>query len=564
MTELVEAMIVNIALLTLIANALSKIQKIQHMILMERRSVRVDLFLSCIFGGLIIVSNYLSIDVGSYSLNARIIGAMASGLLGGPLVGFLSSMLGAAHTLFFFTPKVFARGAAFSTILCGLLGAGFYPYFQRGKWKYRDLFVLACFGGLCEMISLLRMTVKLDVAVQAILDVTVPMIVLNAFGLLIFVSSFNTVFLQQDIESSRQLQRVTELAKRCMPLFQDGLCNTENMHAINSIVLAETDWTGVMITDRERILDCQVIPERQENPFDHQSILAGGLPDEAKRAMDSGELVTLHQVPKDSRWYETMQSYSIVAAPFIVGTESVGCMLIWFQKKWVFRKSMQEFFQHFVTNGSVQLTRTRLEEQNQLTRKAEFRALQFQVNPHFLFNALNTISSICRENSEKARDLLLVLANYFRYDLRFESYLVPLEEEINHVQDYLEIEKARFEEKLSVRYEIDADVTIEIPTLILQPIVENAVRYGIDNRGNRSVDIRISETESDVIVEISDCGKGFAPDILEKFRQGQYLDNHIGLTNVHKRLKNAYGEDHGLQIQTSEQGTTVGMRFKKQ
>ena len=146
------------------------------------------------------------------------------------------------------------------------------------------------------------------------------------------------------------------------------------------------------------------------------------------------------------------------------------------------------------------------------------------------------------------------------------SACLPAEEkeEINHVQDYLEIEKARFEEKLSVRYEIDADVTIEIPTLILQPIVENAVRYGIDNRGNRSVDIRISETESDVIVEISDRGKGFAPDMLEKFRQGQSLDNHIGLTNVHKRLKNAYGEDHGLQIQTSEQGTTVGMRFKKQ
>ena len=472
MTELIQSMIVNIALLVLIANFISKIQKIQHMILMERRSVRVDLFLSCIFGGLIIVSNYLSIDVGSYSLNARIIGAMASGLLGGPLVGFLSSMLGAAHTLFFFTPKIFARGAAFSTMLCGLLGAGFYPYFQRGKWKYQDLFVLACFGGLCEMISLLRMTVSLDIAVQAILDVTAPMIVLNAVGLLIFVSSFNTVFLQQDIESSRQLQRVTELSKRCMPLFQDGLRNTENLHEINSIVLAETDWTGVMITDRERILDCQVIPERQENPFDHQSILAGGLPDEAKQALASGELVTLPQVPKGSRWYETMQSYSIVAAPFIVGTESVGCMLIWFQKKWVFRKSMQEFFQHFVTIGSVQLTRSRLEEQNQLTRKAEFRALQFQVNPHFLFNALNTISSICRENSEKARELLLVRANYFRYDLRFETYLVPLEEEINHVQDYLEIEKARFEEKLSVRYEIDADVTIEIPTLILQPIVE--------------------------------------------------------------------------------------------
>lgn len=564
MTELIESMIVNIALLVLIANFLSKIQPVQRMILMERRSVRIDLILSCIFGGLIIASNYLSIDVGSYRLNARIIGAMASGLIGGPLVGFFSSMLGAAHTLFFFTPKIFAQGAAFSTVLCGLLGAGFYPYFQRGKWKYRDLFVLACFGGLCEMISLLRMTVSLGVAVQAILDVTLPMIVLNACGLLVFVSSFNTVFLQQDIESSRQLQRVSELAKQCMPLFQEGLRNTENLRQINSAVLAETDWTGVMITDQERVLDCQVISERQDPPFDHEAVLMGELPEEARRAMDSGKLVTLYQLPKDSPWYETMQSYSIMAAPFVVGTESVGCMLVWFQKKWVFRKSMQEFFQHFVTIGAVQLTRTKLEEQNQLTRKAEFRALQFQVNPHFLFNALNTISCVCREDSEKARELLLVLANYFRYDLRFESYLVPLEEEINHVQDYLEIEKARFEEKLTVSYEIDADVTTEIPTLILQPIVENAVRYGIDSRGNRSVDIRISETENDVQVWIHDRGKGFPPDVLREFRKGQQLDNHIGLTNVHKRLKNAYGEEYGLQIQTSGQGTTVGMRFKKQ
>lgn len=123
-------------------------------------------------------------------------------------------------------------------------------------------------------------------------------------------------------------------------------------------------------------------------------------------------------------------------------------------------------------------------------------------------NVLNTISCVCREDSEKARELLLVLANYFRYDLRFESYLVPLEEEINHVQDYLEIEKARFEEKLTVSYEIDADVTTEIPTLILQPIVENAVRYGIDSRGNRAVDIQILETETDVQVWIRDRGKG--------------------------------------------------------
>ena len=124
MKELIYSLIVNIALLVLIANFLSKIQLIQDMIMQEKRSIRIDLFLSCIFGGLILLSDYLSIDVGSYSLNARIVGAMASGLLGGPLVGFFSSTLGSIHILFFFTPEIFARGAAFSTVLCGLLGSG--------------------------------------------------------------------------------------------------------------------------------------------------------------------------------------------------------------------------------------------------------------------------------------------------------------------------------------------------------------------------------------------------------------------------------------------------------
>lgn len=563
MKELIYSLIVNIALLVLIANFLSKIQLIQDMIMQEKRSIRVDLFLSCIFGGLILLSDYLSIDVGSYSLNARIVGAMASGLLGGPLVGFFSSTLGSIHILFFFTPEIFARGAAFSTVLCGLLGSGFYPYFQRGKWKYRDLFALGCFGGICEMIGLLRMTVSLDIAVQAILDVAVPMIVLNACGLLVFISSFNTIFLQQDIESSRQIQKMSELAKRCMPLFHEGFHHAENMHRLTSIVLEETDWTGVMLTDRDTILDCQSIPERQEREGDCDAIRNGNLPDEAKLAMDSGELVVVHRVSENSPWYEEMQSYSIMAAPFIVGNESVGCMLVWFKKQWVFRKSAQEFLQHFVMIGSFQLTMKKLEEQNLLARKAEFKALQFQVNPHFLFNALNTISCICREDSEKARELLLVLANYFRYDLRLESYLVPLKEELEHVKDYLKIEKARFEEKLTVTYDVQGDVTLEIPMLILQPIVENAVRYGMDARGNRVVQIQITETEQDLQVFIRDKGKGFAPEVLERFQKGQALGNHIGLLNVHKRMKNAYGEAYGLQIQTSEKGTTVGLRFKK-
>lgn len=149
--DIVYALIVNIALLAIIANLLSRIQTVQKLILQEKRGLKGDLILSMIFAGLIILSTCIGVKITSYSLNTRVIGAMSAGLLGGPLVGLYSSAIGAIYVLIFSTPRAFARGSAFATILFGLLGAGFYPYFQRGKWKYTDLFLLACFAEICDM-----------------------------------------------------------------------------------------------------------------------------------------------------------------------------------------------------------------------------------------------------------------------------------------------------------------------------------------------------------------------------------------------------------------------------
>ena len=199
-----------------------------------------------------------------------------------------------------------------------------------------------------------------------------------------------------------------------------------------------------------------------------------------------------------------------------------------------------------------------------MRQKAEFKALQFQVNPHFLFNALNTISSVCRENKERARELLLILADYFRYNLGSGSYMVPMQEEIEHVQDYLEIEKARFEEKLSVTYELEDNMNLLIPTLILQPIVENAVRHGRSADGMRVVHISVKERVDGYIVKVRDKGPGFAPHILKKLENEEEIGKSIGLTNVHKRMKNIYGEKNGLQIENMKDGgSCVTMHFMK-
>lgn len=138
--NLIFQLILNIGLLVLVANLLSKLKIIQNIIQQERRSFKSQVLLALVFGGIIILSTYTSIDIGSYNLNTRVIGAMTSGILGGPIVGLYASFIGAVYVYFFSEPQMFAMASAFSTVLFGLLGGGFYPYFQRGKWKYRDLF----------------------------------------------------------------------------------------------------------------------------------------------------------------------------------------------------------------------------------------------------------------------------------------------------------------------------------------------------------------------------------------------------------------------------------------
>ena len=142
--------------------------------------------------------------------------------------------------------------------------------------------------------------------------------------------------------------------------------------------------------------------------------------------------------------------------------------------------------------------------------------------------------------------------------------MVPLEEELEHVQDYLEIEKARFEENLIVTYELEEDMSILIPTLILQPIVENAVRHGRSVDGKRVVMITVTNESECYTVKVRDKGAGFQEEVLRKLEAGEEIGKSIGLTNVHKRMKNIYGEQNGLRIENMKDGgSCVTMRFMK-
>jgi len=199
-----------------------------------------------------------------------------------------------------------------------------------------------------------------------------------------------------------------------------------------------------------------------------------------------------------------------------------------------------------------------LEEQlRALTAQAELKALKAQINPHFLFNTLNIIAELTHADPARAEATVERLAEMFRYVLAgSERGLVPLEEELAFVDDYLAIEQARFGERLRVVREIDpAALRVPVPSLILQPLVENAVRHGWGPNGSIDLAIRVQHHGDEVHIAIADGGLGLPPG----YRIGQ--DPGHGLRNVDKRLRKTYGEAHGLAIAAHEpQGTVVTVR----
>jgi two-component system LytT family sensor kinase len=197
-----------------------------------------------------------------------------------------------------------------------------------------------------------------------------------------------------------------------------------------------------------------------------------------------------------------------------------------------------------------------LEQNQRLLLKARMDALSSQINPHFLFNTLNTVSSLIRYDPDMARIVVIKLSNILRRLLRKHETFVPLREELEFIDDYLDIEVVRFgPEKMQIFKEID-EQTLEafVPSMLLQPIVENAIKHGLAPKlEGGEIHLRTRRQDGRLKIDVEDNGLGISPE-----RMAQVYQEGIGISNVHERLRLLYGEDFRMDIQSQEgQGTQI-------
>lgn len=204
-----------------------------------------------------------------------------------------------------------------------------------------------------------------------------------------------------------------------------------------------------------------------------------------------------------------------------------------------------------VAEAAVRLDKMRVEEQRDLLRKAELATLRAQINPHFLFNAFNALNAIIPAGAADARRTLVNLADIFRYSLASKSQFVPLDEEMDIVGSYLQIERLRLGDRLSTRLEIDDGVRGQkVPALSIQPLVENAVKHGVSAKAEGGHVSVSAQREGDRLrIDVVDDGPGFDP--LAKPKRG------LGLRSVERRLQLCFGRDVDFRINSGRSGSHV-------
>ncbi len=558
LTILFQNLISRVGLIMLLAFIVTRIKSFRRLVAKQNINIKNKILLSFIIGTYGIVCTYTGIPIKGAIANARAIGVFVGGLLGGPFVGALSGLIAGGHRFLIDIGGFTAFSCGLSTFTEGIM-AGF---LKRKIDKFNNKFLFALIAGMLaevwQMIVILSFSKPFLEALELVKIIGIPMIVANGIGIAVCTSIVYGVF--EDIENAEayQAQLALKIANKTLKYFRKGL-NEDTAYEVAKIIKNMTEFKAVVLTDKQKILAYVGVGEDH-----HQS----GNPiktDLTKKAIKEGKPIIANTKEEIGCDNIDCKLKSAIIIPLMEGDEIVGTLKLYKDKENLINKVESELALGLAHLFSTQIELSKIDYQSELLAKAELKALQSQINPHFLFNAINTIVCLVRTQPDDARRLLIHLGNYFRNNLQANNNEVDLHKEIETIKSYLEIEKERFGGKLNIVYDIPEQVECSLPPLLLQPIVENAVKHGIFEKvegGTVEIIVLDDETETELIVK--DNGLGMSQEFLASLLDDRNNSTGIGLKNVNNRLKNKYGRDYGLIIKSQlGYGTTVTMRIPK-
>jgi two-component system LytT family sensor kinase len=263
--------------------------------------------------------------------------------------------------------------------------------------------------------------------------------------------------------------------------------------------------------------------------------------------------------------YDECNLGTVVIAPLVSHDQSVGAIKLYATSEDLLPRHILQLAEGIAQMLSLLMEVVEADRQRTLAADARLEALQAQIRPHFLFNVLNTIIAFSHTDPDRARELLIQLASFFRRSLSHHGPTIALKDEIEYVNTYLTLETARFGDRLRYRIRVAPEaLDVPVPVLSLQPLVENAVMHGLINKdGPGIVSVTARPMKGRLVIYVSDNGIGIPKSQqYEIFEMGSGTGMGLGLSNVAERIMGLYGPAYHLRLRSQEgRGTTVRLVF---
>ncbi|SDE99817.1 sensor histidine kinase [Sporomusa acidovorans] len=525
--------------------------------LINRRNTPKDAVLLTIFFGLIgITGTYAGIPVNDAIANSRVVGVMAAGLIGGPFMGLSAGLIAGGHR--YLLGGFTAFSCALANVCEGLL-AGIIQKRYPGRPIPWWLALLAGVLGETMQMGIILLTARpYYMAAELVGEIAVPMIVANSLGLAVFMLMIKTAMVSQERIGAEQSHKALDIANKTLPYLRRGL-NAESAHATAHIILATAGYDAVAITDTERILAFIGAESSHHAPPANITLTTA-----TRQVLATGHMQLAQDKTGIGCSHTGCQLLSAIIVPLKCADRVIGALKLYYTRKNAIGQSDLVFATGLAHLFSTQLELTEIDHQSKMAAKARLKALHAQINPHFLFNTLNTIISLVRTKPDLARDLLIKLSAIFRYTLHKTGQNITIDEELAQVRAYLSIEQARHGEKLVIKETIDPGLGhYRIPSLTIQPLVENAIKHGLQPKpAGGTLTLKVTDCGQAIEINIIDDGIGMD---LEAHNPLEHPSGEsIGLINVHERLYGQYGASYGLTLASQpNQGTTITLRFPK-
>jgi two-component system LytT family sensor kinase len=343
------------------------------------------------------------------------------------------------------------------------------------------------------------------------------------------------------------MQSALHAATATLPHLRRGLSSKSAEKAVPHL-LALTGAAAIALADTRAVLAIEGEGREQVRPGDLLSRLLARTPDHR-----------VHIEPRLISSDPACPLRSAVLAPLVVQGKRAGTLIAFYRAPGRPSQAELRVVQEGASLVSAQVELSVVAEQERRLAQAELRALRAQISPHFIYNALAAVAGEIHDRPEEARELLIDFAQFTRYLFRDGRSYVTLGEEIEHVERYLRLEQARFPD-LSVMIDVPAEVRgAVVPAMSIQPLVENAVRHGVERRaGSGQVEVLGRVVAGDVELRVRDDGAGIEPERVPAVLAG--AGGGIGVSNVDARLRASFGERYALRIESRlGAGTTAVM-----